>query len=70
MANSSKMTAISRATSRGVWSFASVIQVFTAWRTRASQRHALRRLDRHMLRDIGLSEAEAARECARRFWQD
>lgn len=70
MANYSKMTASGHAGMRTGWSFAVVRQTLSEWRRRARARRALGKLDRHMLRDIGLSEVEAARECTRRFWQD
>lgn len=40
------------------------------WDTRRRSRHALSRLDTHMLRDIGISTAKARLECAKPFWQD
>ncbi len=40
------------------------------WDMRRRSRLALTRLDRQMLRDIGLSPDEAQTECAKRFWQD
>ncbi len=45
-------------------SFAAVV------RARQRTRHALARLDDHMLRDIGLDRTQAETECSRRFWQD
>ncbi|MCF3631082.1 DUF1127 domain-containing protein [Thalassospiraceae bacterium LMO-SO8] len=45
----------------------------TAWlrlcRDKARQRRALARLDTRLLTDIGISPAEAARECAKPFWR-
>mgnify|MGYP001050125858 CR=1 FL=1 len=41
-----------------------------AWETRAKSRRALRRLDPHMLRDIGLDPAQAADESIKPFWRD
>lgn len=70
MASYSKMTANGAAGLRTGWSFAVVLQTLSEWRRRARARRALGRLDRHMLRDIGLTEVEANRECTRRFWQD
>ncbi len=46
------------------------VRLFTVWSERHRARRALARLDEHMLRDIGLSQNEARREVARRFWQD
>jgi uncharacterized protein YjiS (DUF1127 family) len=39
------------------------------WRERARQRHALGRLDDRLLADIGVTRAEAERECAKPFWR-
>ncbi len=39
------------------------------WIERARQRHALAALDDHMLRDIGITRVEAARECEKPFWR-
>ncbi|PIW26299.1 MAG: hypothetical protein COW30_15665 [Rhodospirillales bacterium CG15_BIG_FIL_POST_REV_8_21_14_020_66_15] len=38
-------------------------------RNRARQRRALSSLDTRMLADIGVSHAEAARECTKPFWR-
>lgn len=38
-------------------------------REKGRQRRALARLDPHLLADIGVSPAEAARECAKPFWR-
>lgn len=39
------------------------------WIERACQRQALAALDDHMLRDIGITRVEAARECEKPFWR-
>jgi uncharacterized protein YjiS (DUF1127 family) len=39
------------------------------WRARVRSRHLLQRLDERMLRDVGLSRADVARECGKHFWQ-
>ncbi|MDH4246842.1 MAG: DUF1127 domain-containing protein [Deltaproteobacteria bacterium] len=39
------------------------------WRERSSQRADLHRLDRHLLRDIGLTPGQARMESAKWFWQ-
>lgn len=39
------------------------------WRELARSRHLLQQLDDRMLRDVGLSHADVARECAKPFWQ-
>ncbi len=40
------------------------------WEQRRQTRRALKHLDKHMLRDIGLSHKEAQLECKKAFWQD
>ena len=40
------------------------------WIARGEQRHDLARLDDHLLRDIGVTPGEAAREAAKPFWRD
>ena len=39
------------------------------WIERVRQRAALADLDDHMLRDIGVTRVEAARECDKPFWR-
>ena len=39
------------------------------WERRRRQRLRLKNLDDHILKDIGLSRAEAAREVRRPFWR-
>ena len=39
------------------------------WVVRAEGRRALRRLDLHLLRDIGLTRAQAQREAGKPFWE-
>lgn len=68
MANYSKMTASGGAGLRTGWSFAVVRQTLAEWRRRIAARRALSRLDPHLLRDIGLSDVDVSRECARPFW--
>lgn len=38
------------------------------WAARARQRRDLAELDAHLLKDIGLTSGEAAREAAKPFW--
>ncbi len=45
------------------------LEVVERWFDRHAQRQALLELDDHMLRDIGLSRADAASEASKRFWQ-
>ncbi len=43
--------------------------VVVSWETRRRTRLQLKNLDDHLLRDIGLSRAEARIESSRKFWQ-
>lgn len=40
------------------------------WKERYHQRRALGRLNDHMLKDLGLSRADAGREGGKRFWEE
>jgi len=40
------------------------------WEQRRQTRHAMSRLDRHMIRDIGLTPDMVADETAKPFWRD
>ncbi len=44
-------------------------QTLLLWQRRYSDRRALFGLDDRMLRDIGLTRADVARECANSFWR-
>jgi uncharacterized protein YjiS (DUF1127 family) len=44
--------------------------VHLRWQEVARQRRALATLDDHMLKDLGLSRADALRESGRWFWDD
>ena len=46
-----------------------VAEALSAWHDRARQRRALMTLSDHMLRDIGVSRAEALGEAAKPFWR-
>jgi uncharacterized protein YjiS (DUF1127 family) len=46
------------------------ITTLLRWQELAKQRRALMRLDDHMLKDIGLSRADAMREAERPFWDE
>lgn len=46
-----------------------VVEAFLAWHERARQRRALLQLSDHMLRDIGISRAEAVGEAGKPFWR-
>ena len=45
------------------------IELLMIWHERARQRHQLRSLSDHMLRDIGLGRADIEAEAAKPFWQ-
>jgi len=45
------------------------LQTIGRWIARRRQRNALRELDEHLLKDIGLSRDDALREAAKPFWQ-
>jgi uncharacterized protein YjiS (DUF1127 family) len=45
-----------------------LVQALLEWRELARQRRRLLALDDRMLKDIGLSRADAVREAARPFW--
>ncbi len=49
--------------------FAAAWTLISRWIDRARQRHALADLDDHMLRDIGITRVEAARESEKPFWR-
>lgn len=46
-----------------------IAEMLLAWFERARQRRQLGQLSDHMLRDIGLSRADAENEVGKRFWQ-
>lgn len=50
------------------WSMGAVIAMLLQWHERAHQRRALLTLDDRMLKDIGVSRAEAEREANKPFW--
>ena len=47
---------------------ARMARLLVAWRRRTRSRTQLARLSERELRDIGVTPAEAARECAKPFW--
>ena len=53
----------------GRGSLHAVIETVLVWQERASQRHQLASLDDTLLRDIGLSRSDAAREASKPFWR-
>ncbi|HXP05051.1 MAG TPA: DUF1127 domain-containing protein [Stellaceae bacterium] len=49
--------------------FRSALALIRRWHERARQRRQLARLDARMLRDLGITAAEAERECNKPFWR-
>ncbi len=45
------------------------LQVIATWIARSRQRRDLADLSDHLLKDIGLTRAQAAREAAKPFWR-
>jgi uncharacterized protein YjiS (DUF1127 family) len=45
------------------------LAVLLRWRERARQRRQLREMNDHLLRDIGITRAEAQAEAERPFWR-
>jgi uncharacterized protein YjiS (DUF1127 family) len=46
-----------------------IAEAFLTWHDRARERRALMGLSDHMLRDIGISRADACDEAAKPFWR-
>ena len=46
-----------------------ILEIAAIWQERATQRHHLMAMDDRLLRDIGLSRAEAASEFEKPFWR-
>jgi uncharacterized protein YjiS (DUF1127 family) len=46
-----------------------VVELVGLWQARSAQRHRLAALDDRMLKDIGISRADAAQESGKWFWQ-
>ena len=53
--------------SAALFAFANLVRT---WEERRITRAALRRLDAHMLHDIGLSDRQAEAETIKPFWKD
>jgi len=45
-------------------------RTLSLWFARSSQRHDLAALDTHLLKDIGVTPGQAAREAAKPFWME
>lgn len=59
--------ALPLAQTRGLWrSFAALV---ATWQSRAKQRRELQEMEPRILRDLGLSKAEAASESAKPLWR-
>ncbi|MDJ0942538.1 MAG: DUF1127 domain-containing protein [Kiloniellales bacterium] len=48
---------------------ARIIEGLLLWQERAAQRRALAGLDDHLLKDMGITRAEADREARKPFWR-
>jgi uncharacterized protein YjiS (DUF1127 family) len=55
---------------RPVDTLRSTLALLRYWCERLRQRRQLARLDARLLRDIGITVAEAERECNKPFWRD
>ena len=44
--------------------------VLNAWRRRGGERASRKKLDDHLLRDVGLTRADVARESCVSFWRE
>ena len=53
--------------SRSLWR--SLTALVATWQARAKQRRELQEMEPRVLRDLGLSQAEAASESAKPFWR-
>jgi uncharacterized protein YjiS (DUF1127 family) len=45
------------------------LDILLDWQERARERHTMRGLDDHLLKDMGLSRADADHEAAKPFWR-
>ena len=74
MTSTTLSMATSRATfqsiiSKNAFNPLSLRDIFSVWRERHESRLTLRRLDDHMLADIGMCRADAEIEIAKPFWR-
>ena len=58
----SVLVALARSATRG-------LDQLLEWQNRARQRRQLASLENHMLKDLGLSRADVARESSKPFWR-
>lgn len=49
--------------------FTAFNEILATWRRRARERNELARLDRHTIRDLGLSEGDVLFEASKPFWR-
>jgi len=64
-----RTTAPWRAKRQPIHPVAAACVLLATWIERGRQRQALATLDDHMLRDIGITRIDAARECEKPFWR-
>jgi uncharacterized protein YjiS (DUF1127 family) len=50
--------------------FLSLVELLQAWGARARERRMLLELDERMLKDIGVTRADVAREATKPFWRE
>lgn len=54
---------------RSHWRFAQFVDILLEWHERFRQRQLLLSLDDHLLKDIGISRADAEVEASKPFWE-
>lgn len=54
---------------RGSWSWQRLIETLERWVERHRQRRALLEMSDHLLKDIGISRADAWQEAHKPFWR-
>jgi len=59
--------ALPLAPAQGLWR--NLAALIATWQSRAKQRRELQEMEPRILRDLGLSKAEAAFESAKPFWR-
>lgn len=67
--SSTFLSAVRAAAATVVANIWSVAEATMPWYERWRQRQALMRLDDHLLKDIGLSRADAEQEATKPFWK-
>jgi uncharacterized protein YjiS (DUF1127 family) len=61
------LRSIAGAAARALWG---MLDILLTWQDNARQRHELLALDDYMLKDIGISRAQADLEGSKPFWRD